>query len=243
MKDGPGVIGDGNKGFYDSGWDNWQDMKMYGPMSRHTRRLCTNIIKQLDFISVLDAGCGEGSLLDCLKAIRPSIEVNGIDISESAIARAGRRLGAGKFYTMDLADDFINEKFDLVLAIEVIEHIGDDEGFLKNIRKMTKKYFLVCTLTGRMRPFEKEMGHVRNYSKAQLLHKLELAGFEIVDCKEWGFPFYSPLYRDLCQSAPKGATVGRFGLFRKALSDLIYALLFLNFSDKGDLIFILAKPR
>ena len=38
---------------YDEGWDKWDDMKQYGPMSRHTRRLIWNLIGNLQYQSVL----------------------------------------------------------------------------------------------------------------------------------------------------------------------------------------------
>ena len=49
---------------YDVGWDTkWDDMKRYGPMSRHVRRIIKKLIRPLQFQSVMDVGCGQGSLL------------------------------------------------------------------------------------------------------------------------------------------------------------------------------------
>ena len=40
---------------YDQGWESgWDDMKKYGPFSRHLRRIIKQIIRPLEFESVLD---------------------------------------------------------------------------------------------------------------------------------------------------------------------------------------------
>jgi len=219
------------------------DMKKYGPMSKHTRRLCAEILRELDFKSILDVGCGEGSFLKFLHLLRPHLEINGADISQVAIQQAGISLLNAKFFELDLENNFIQQSFDLVTAIEVIEHIKNDTQFLANMHKMTIKYLLICTLIGKMRPFEKEVGHLRNYSESQLIDKLNAAGFEILSIKKWGFPFYSPIYREILQYAPRDATTGKLGLTRKIISQLIYILFFLNLHNRGDVIFVLARPK
>lgn len=218
-------------------------MKKYGPMSLHVRRLCMKIIKKLNFESALDAGCGEGSFLKSLKKRRPEAALSGADISREIVNSAAKTTRGVRLHAIDLATGFIEEKYDLVTAIEVIEHIGDDVQFLKNIHRMTNRYLLVCTLLGRMRDFESGMGHLRNYSEGELTGKLRRAGFGVLLIKKWGFPFYSPIYRNLCQWGPKGVSVGKFGVFKKTISMLLYLLFCLNdISGRGDLILVLARP-
>jgi len=49
---------------YDLAWqDRWDDMKRYGPYSRHVRRFIHKFIREIEFETVLDAGCGQGELL------------------------------------------------------------------------------------------------------------------------------------------------------------------------------------
>lgn len=53
---------------YDEGWQSkWDDMKAYGPFSRHLRRIIKEMIRPLEFRSVLDVGCRQESLLQELQ--------------------------------------------------------------------------------------------------------------------------------------------------------------------------------
>lgn len=232
-----------NKEFYDFHWNKWSDMKTYGPMSRHIRRLCLNFLNKVNCKSILDVGCGEGHFLKEIHLNRPYMEIAGMDISAVAINNARINLPNAKFYILDLEKKYIEEKFDLITAIDVIEHIDDDAKFLENIYRMTEKYFLVCTLTGKMRPSENNVGHLRNYSYSELISKLEAAGFAAISVKKWGFPFYSPIYRNLLQFMPQGATIGKFNFIKKMISALLYALFFINFYNRGDIIIILSEAK
>jgi hypothetical protein len=92
-----------------------------------------------------------------------------------------------------------------------------------------------------MRRFERKVGHVRNYAPGELVQRLERNGFVVVSTIEWGFPFYSPLYRNFLAITGSKGTTGEFGRLRKLISNSIYQLFKLNSSKRGDEIFILAK--
>jgi len=227
---------------YDQGWESgWDDMKKYGPFSRHLRRIIKQIIRPLEFESVLDVGCGQGSFLEELRAEFLGIKPRGIDLSPSAVKLARERVPDGRFAVIDITEQALDEKCDLVVCSEVLEHIPDDITALQNLRKMTGKYLVVSTPQGRMRRFEKQVGHVRNYAPGELVKKLETSGFVILSVVEWGFPFYSPLYRNFLDLTGSKGTTGEFGPFRKLIAKLIYALFSLNSSKRGDEIFVLAE--
>lgn len=228
---------------YDSGWKAWDDMKRYGPMSRHTRRLIAKMIEDLEFSSVLDVGCGQGSPLEEIAERRPGLELAGVDISTQAVELARQRLPEATFSVLDLTQGALNRRFDLIICSDVLEHIEDDQTALRNIRKMANRWFLVTTLQGRMRNFEQHVGHVRNYHRGELRTKLEEAGFAVHRQWDWGFPFYSPLYRDVLEHTPPNATTGHFGLKRRIVSTLLYWLFSANASRFGDYVICLAKAR
>ena len=229
-----------NKAIYDSNWKEWESMKRYGPMSRHVRRLALNECRKLTFDSLLDIGCGPGVFLDFMKTRYPSISLAGTDISTSAISLARRSLSACEFFEIDVSRNVPPGAWDLVTMIDVAEHIEEDAAAFAKIRDICRKYLLILTLEGRMRSFEPEVGHVRNYKPGELRMKLENAGFSIVRYKRWGWPVYSPLYRDLSKSI--GAHKKPMTALRKMMSYLVYALLLCNCPGKGDLVIVLAAP-
>lgn len=227
---------------YDLGWEIWDQMKINGPASRHTRRLVFNCLKGLDFKSVLDVGCGNGLLLFFFNKKHIVSDLHGLDISHKAVEIAKHNLPHGNFYVKDISKEAANVKADLVLCCDVLEHIEDYKAALANIKKMAAKFFLLTTVQGRMRPFEKNIGHVRNFEKSGLLQDLNDTGFKVVKVIEWGFPFYSPLYRWLfnCKRV-EGFSYGEYGFFKKLVSSIIYYLFYFNLSSYGDNLIILCK--
>ncbi|NTU82900.1 MAG: class I SAM-dependent methyltransferase [Chloroflexales bacterium] len=230
---------------YSHGWETkWDDMKRYGPMSRHIRRNIKQLIRPLTFSSVLDIGCGQGSFLAELRAELPHIEAYGSDFSTSAALMARRQVPGGEFCVFDLERGHLNRQFDLIVCSEVLEHIPDDRAALRNLAAMTGGHLVISTVQGRMRGFEAgEVGHVRNYAYGELARKVEEAGLKVLKVVEWGFPFYSPLYRDFLDLTSSRGTTGSFGPSRKLLANLIYLLFLLNSSRVGDEIFLLAGKR
>ena len=226
---------------YDLSWKQWMDCETYGPSMRHQRRNIQNLLRGLDYASILDIGGGSGDNLSRIIRMRKVKDLCLADISAKALDRARLLMPEAEIVQLDVQKGSIGRKFDLVLCCDVLEHIPDDEAALKNIRKMAGKYLVVSTLSGRMREAEKNVGHVRNYTPGDLLNKLREAGFKPVKIVKWGFPFYSPLYRNLWDKLPQEINYGKFGLFRKLCASVLYILFMLNSSSKGDYIFILSQ--
>jgi hypothetical protein len=93
-----------------------------------------------------------------------------------------------------------------------------------------------------MRRFDPEqVGHVRNYAPGELVRKVEQSGLKVLKVVEWGFPFYSPIYRNVLDLTGSKGTTGEFGTIRKLVSQLIYILFRLNSAKRGDELFVLAE--
>lgn len=231
---------------YDSGWeDRWDDMKRYGPYSRHVRRWIHKFIAPLQFTSVLDAGCGQGEMLKEILHTYPHVQrVGGIDFSPTSVEITQQRIGKGRFEVLDLQTQHLDEVYDLTLSIDVMEHIPDDQAALENLCRMTGKYALVSSVQGNTLPqWEAEVvGHVRNYRRGELAAKMEKAGFVVERVIEWGFPLYSPLYRWILTQRSGEGTDGSYGPGRKLLASLLYNAFLLNSAKRGDLIMILGRP-
>src|SRR3989338_5228797 len=99
---------------------------------------------------IIDIGCGGG--LVCEPFARMGADITAIDASEENIkvAKIHAQKSALKInYQQGLVENLLEEeKFDVVLALEIIEHIADVEEFIKNCAKLIKKdgLFFVATI-------------------------------------------------------------------------------------------------
>lgn len=230
-----------DKQYYENAWGQWEDMKAYGPSSRHVRRLVKKMIRGLEFKSVLDAGCGSGALLEDIHHQYPEVELNGIEFADLGVRMARQRNPTASIEQHDLKSKALDRKFDLVMCVDVLEHINDDLTAMENLYKMTAKFLLVVVPTGPL--FEQErinVGHVHGYSPAEVNSKLEKSGFQVIKSMSWGFPFYN-LYRRLVMNMPEEAISGKFDLKKRIISELTYWLLFLNLPFGGERYYVLCK--
>ena len=75
---------------------------------------------------MLDYGCGGGRYLDILRTSWPAAEMHGADISDVALELARTRQPDVRLHTMrDERVAMGDGSFDLVLSVEVLEHVGD----------------------------------------------------------------------------------------------------------------------
>jgi SAM-dependent methyltransferase len=80
----------------------------------------------------------------------------------------------------------INRTYDGIYTSNVLEHIEDDVTTLKEIQKILRKDSLLaiyvpafmCLYSG----LDVSAGHYRRYGKKELLSKLELSNYEVIDC-------------------------------------------------------------
>ena len=100
-------------------------------------------------IRILDIGCGGGLLSEPLS--RLGATVTGIDASDKNIKIAKMHLEKSKLdidYYCSSPDKFVaKEKFDVVLNMEIVEHVEDIDFFLKSCSKLLKKNGLMFIAT------------------------------------------------------------------------------------------------
>jgi 2-polyprenyl-3-methyl-5-hydroxy-6-metoxy-1,4-benzoquinol methylase len=228
--------------FYNEAWYKWDDMKVYGPTARHTRRFIFALMKRITFKSVLDAGCGTGVLLQQILNKYPDSQLIGSEYSPQGLEFAKKRLPQGEFHVLDLSKEHLEKQFDLITCIDVLEHIQDDRAALKNLLAMTKGHMILSVPIGPLFKAEVDrMGHVHGYGRAELEQKIQQAGFEIVQVIQWGFPFYN-LHRRLANRMPAETSTGSFNTRKKLIANLLYGLFFLNLPFGGERYYVLCRP-
>lgn len=228
---------------YDELWSGvWGDLQSHGPVHRHLRRELVSVVAELAPKSVLDVGCGAGDNLAALGALGIP-RIVGADVSDVALERVRARLPNLELHVLDVQEQTLDERFELVMCVQVIEHLLDDLSALAHLGEMSDRWVLVSTMKGRMRKSELSIGHVRNYSAIELRQKALHAGLEPVRIWGWGFPFYSPIYRTLAELLPGGAPMGPMGRSARVAAEALYQLYRLNVPGRGDVLNMLARPR
>lgn len=227
---------------YDRIWEEvYGDLQDIGPTHRHMIRIMRRVLAPLRYESVLDVGVGFGHNLPVLIEGRELDRLTGVDLSERALNHVRARW-PGEFHKLDITTERLPDTYELVCSALVMEHLVDDVGALRNLRKMASKYLLIITIGGnfeRYRRWEDQMGHVRNYAAGELEGKLAATGFELLAMIRWGFPFYSPAARMLQNhmTATRELSTGS-----RLIARMLDPVFFLNSSRRGDLLVALARP-
>lgn len=92
------------------------------------------------YIDFLDIGCGEGGFIRFLNGVYPNVTYTGFDISTTAInnAIAKCNLPNVKFKSVNVNVDKLVERFDFIVAGEIIEHIEDTDTFILSLKNLLK---------------------------------------------------------------------------------------------------------
>ncbi len=96
-------------------------------------------VKCLSGLTLLDIGCGGGLLCEPLS--RLGAKVTGIDAGERNIKVAtlhAEKMGLDITYECKPAEDMGKARFDVVLAMEIVEHVADVPAFLKAVATLVK---------------------------------------------------------------------------------------------------------
>jgi 2-polyprenyl-3-methyl-5-hydroxy-6-metoxy-1,4-benzoquinol methylase len=120
---------------------SWQ----YHPVKRRDWQIASTLIRKHDDVAtVLDVGCFDGRFLDLLGSgyRRAGIEVHPL-AAEHATAKGIEIVGH------DFSDlDTLRSPFDVVVAMDVIEHVGNPRAFLASLARATRPGGLVILSTG-----------------------------------------------------------------------------------------------
>lgn len=133
--------------------------------------------------SVLEVGCGTGFVLEGIQRARPGLLLAGTDVLGASLGRAARRLPGVDLFQMDGRRIPFREEFDALLALDVIEHIDEDEDALTEMRNALRPGGgLVLTVPQHpwlWSELDAWSGHKRRYRRSELVARLEGAGLRL----------------------------------------------------------------
>jgi SAM-dependent methyltransferase len=144
---------------------------------------------------VLDAGAGSGTFSNLLAA--RGFEVTSTDVTEEALEVLRARV-SGSVERADVTSlPFAAASFDGVILGEVLEHVENDDAALREAARVLRPGGVLAVSVPRNPAWYSESdrwaGHVRRYTREELVGRVEQAGFAVVSCRAWGFPI-SALY-------------------------------------------------
>jgi SAM-dependent methyltransferase len=146
--------------------------------------------------NILEIGCS-GGLLYSMLVKNGFSSLTGIDISENAINLCKER-GLTNTYVMDGANtEFEDDKFDIIIASDVLEHIHDDKSAIhewKRILKPNGKLILfVPALNSLWSNRDVVNHHYRRYGKNELKCLIQGEAFIVENLSFWNFTSFFPV--------------------------------------------------
>src|ERR1017187_1399950 len=154
---------DQNRRFYDL---LWSGARLVEPQRFNTWPLVRSLLP------------GSGRRLEVGPGLRPRLPIEGtqfVDISAPALAMLRER-GAHVVLGQATSLPFADGAFDLVCALDIVEHVDDDDGALSELSRVAKSGATVL-ISAPLHPslwpsFDDFVGHKRRYEPSRLLAKL-----------------------------------------------------------------------
>jgi SAM-dependent methyltransferase len=136
-----------------------------------------------DARSLVDVGCGTGFVLERLRSELPHLRLAGTDLFPEALAYARERLGDEvRLEQADARALPFGSEFDSAGAFDVLEHVDEDDRVLAELRRVARLGVILLVPQHRWlwSGADEAAGHVRRYTRAELVHKVASAGFRVV---------------------------------------------------------------
>jgi methionine biosynthesis protein MetW len=180
-----GSVSDGIKAHYDDyyGDPHLAEWRRLGAIDKveNVRDLC----RDLSVGSVLDVGCGDGSIIGRLVETKLGREHTGVDISSSAIAAArAKNIPGVRFEVFDGGSlPFREHQFDLVVMSHVVEHLEHPRILIREAQRVARHVVIEvpCEHTIRLRRnyLADPVGHINFYTPVTIRRLLQTCGLTV----------------------------------------------------------------
>lgn len=141
--------------------------------------------------TIYEVGCGAGELLRLLQqSLDPACELWGADVSPQAMELCQRRANDRLHFALLGNPSWEGTVFDLVMAIDVLAHVEDYRGFLRDLKALGTYKLMHIPLDVSMQHILREKSmirrreehpHLHYFSKRTAMFALADTGFEIID--------------------------------------------------------------
>jgi SAM-dependent methyltransferase len=167
---------------------------------------------------VLEIGSGHGTFTEMLA--RKAKRVVASDLSERCVSRLHERFSGVE--SVEVLHGSVDSAaaygpFDSVVLINVLEHIEDDDGALRELRRLLRPggrvVLWVPAFSLLYSDFDQKIGHYRRYRRPGLRTQLSGAGYEVRDVRyvnAVGAVAWLVLARVLCRTPTNGTPVKVF---------------------------------
>ena len=157
------------------------------------RQITQNPNSKIQNPKILDVGCGTGANLEMLANFGAA---EGVDVSDDALEFCKiKGLKAHKGLAESLP--FAESSFDVVTALDVVEHLDDDVAGLKEMHRVLKSggktLIFVPAFMWLWGVQDDVSNHRIRYTKRQIIERLQSAGFEIERATYANWTFFAPI--------------------------------------------------
>lgn len=149
-----------------------------------------DILVRLDLRKVLDAGCGEGEITSFIKKTFKDIEhIEGFDIGNEVIDVAKKQFQNLDFSVRSIYNTtYHTNAFDLVICLEVLEHLTNPRKALEELTRISSKHILISVpnepiwrisniIRGKyLKDLGNTPGHINHFSKADIIKMVKCYG-------------------------------------------------------------------
>lgn len=147
---------------------------------------------------IMEIGCSSGFLIRDLVKSFPDAIVIGVDVVKEPLYRLARNLPGVPLIRFDLLQCTLpDQSVDILVMLNVLEHIEDDVAALKNAFKLLKPggSLVIEVPAGPYLydTYDAELLHFRRYSAKELRDKLIKSGFQVSRMSHLGFLLF-PLF-------------------------------------------------
>lgn len=178
---------------------------------------------------VLEIGAGVGQITEMLMTVSTIELLASVEPNPSFCSEIRRRFPAHSIINGTSADIPSKGDWNSIVSINVLEHIQDDED------ELARYYALLARRSGTLNlfvparpelyaPIDKDFGHFRRYTKPDLKHKLEQAGFKVERLRYFNIVGYIAWWAAFCFLKKRQFSARSVRIFDRLIFPSVYRL-------------------